>query len=141
MANKVGYPTKYYKELGAEMLEFFDRNPYEIISIYDENGNEKKIKIANDFPSFEGFAVHKKFSRKALYLWKKKYKEFRLAWNKCETIQHNFIMVNGMAGLTASAFTIFAAKNVMGWRDKQDVNNTGTTTVRTIIIDSDDANL
>ena len=136
-----GKPTKYKDDMGKRMIEFFDRKPYETKEIYDEDGNQRDIRIANDFPSFEGFAASVNVSRPTIYTWKKKHKSFRIAWRRCEAMQHNFIMVNGMAGLTAQAFTIFAAKNIMGWRDKQDVNNTGETTVRTIIIDSVDAEL
>jgi len=118
-----GQPTYYHDGIPQNMLDFFDVDSTETYIVTDENGNEQERLRATLFRTFEGYAKLLGVSRGTLYLWKKKHKAFRKAWRRCVTMQHEYILVNGMAGLTNPGFTKFAAINMMKWKDKCDVTS------------------
>lgn len=113
---KVGRPTAYSDEFPDMLTDYFDREPYEI------TGGEAK---ANDFPTKAGFAIMIGVDRDTLKEWAKVHPEFSAAYKKAESFQEHFLVTNGLKGLVNTAFGIFTAKNVLGWRDKSEVEHSG----------------
>lgn len=120
---KPGRPSSYDPKYCQEILEYFGVQPYrEIIKkIHTKQGDVIEIPedVANDVPTFAGFAAKIGIHRETLLNWTKEHEEFFDAYKKAKELQENFIVVNGNRGLINTAFGIFTAKNVLGWRDKQ----------------------
>lgn len=109
-----GRPTDYRPEYCQMLIDYFNRKPYETNS----EGNLEAL----DFPSLAGFACTLEVSRDTLANWAKANKDFFCAYKRAKDYQENFLIVNSMKGLTNPAFSIFTAKNVLGWRDKVELS-------------------
>lgn len=142
-----GRPSKYRDEYPDKLLEYFEEylsNPHtqEIIERtvkFYANGTEKerfeKFKtVSRNVPTLFGFArsigVNYETARRwnTLRIGKKpsdgekdsrpyRYPEFCGAYKQAIHFQTEFILGAGMSGRTPPAFAIFAAKNMVGWRD------------------------
>lgn len=119
---KRGAPTTYDPKYCEEILEYFSIPPYrEVMKKVVANGVliEVPTTEANDFPSFAGFASKIKTHRYTLNKWCDRHPEFSDAYKESKELQENFLLVNGLKNLVSTAFGIFTAKNVLGYRDKQ----------------------
>lgn len=112
------FDKKYCKEI----VDFFSV-PYTVIN------NEGK-EVANVLPTFEKFAVNIGVHRDTLNEWQKeenkeKYPNFSDSYKKAKALQDD--MVNNLAirGFYNPTYTIFWAKNRLGMKDKQEVEQTG----------------
>lgn len=125
---KRGRPTKYKEKYVQEMIDFFQIEPYREVEeeIVDKKGNVHYVtkRVANDFPTFERFAVKIGVHTDTLQEWRKVHPIFSVAYKKAKDYQKNFLIQNGLNGLFAPAFTIFTAKNVTNMKDRiiQDTN-------------------
>ncbi len=108
-----GQPTKYKKEYAVKLLEYFGEPPY--------FQNEIGKKEANDFPTLAGFAISIGVHRETILNWTKEHPEFFDAYKRAKDYQENFLVVNAMKGLIHPSFSIFTAKNILNWREKQEV--------------------
>lgn len=126
---KVGRPTKYDPKYCDEIIKFFDIDAYrqEIQTYFYKNGESKEtpIEIANTLPLFERFAAKIGVHRDTLQEWCKKHPEFSVAYNKAKDLQHAILVECGLKGLYNGPVAIFTMKNILGWRDKQDVTTDG----------------
>ena len=128
-------PTKYKPEYCKEIIEFFDIEPhFETPVVFtDKKGNTREeVKfIPSDLPLFSAFAVSIGTHRETLINWTKavdkkgnlKYPEFFDAYKKAKEYQRNILITNGIKGLYSVAFAIFTAKNIIGWKDRQDITS------------------
>lgn len=119
----VGRPTKYKPEYCEKIIEYFDVKPYiqRTKTIRQKDGSVSEIEedYPNDLPTLAGFSVSIDVDRDTLKEWAKVHPDFSAAYKKAKAMQYDFLVTNGMRGLTVPSFTIFAAKNIMYWRDKQ----------------------
>lgn len=127
--SRTGRPTKYHKKYCKAILKYFDIEPYREVPILHKNNKTQEEWTtyelrANDLPSFEGFAHSIGVDADTLLNWRDKYKDFFGAYKKAKNIQIEIWRVNSMQGLYNPAFTIFAGKNMFGWRDKQEIDHT-----------------
>lgn len=133
MAHAGGQPTKYRQEYNEEALKYFDIDAYyeTPVTTTTKDGQvvEKMKLIANDFPNIAGLARRLKVDRETLYEWAKVHPEFSNTLNKCRSMEADILVTNGLKGLYSQPFAIMAAKNIIGWRDKQDVEHSGGITV------------
>ena len=126
----LGRPTKY-KKIYAEMLvDYFDIPPtYEKeITITTKDGKmyTKTETVANDIPTFEGFAESIQVDDKTLERWNKArtstgrqtHPEFCRAYSRAKQLQKQILITNALAGRYNSSFAMFYAKNVTELRDK-----------------------
>jgi len=124
---KAGAPTKYKPEYCKRMIEFFSEAPYaeHLITNKDKKGNKFVIKerVANDLPLFCKFACDINVDMDTLTEWKKIHPKFSLAYKKAKQLQKNFLVQNMLNGKFSAPGSIFTAKNVLGWRDKQDITS------------------
>lgn len=121
----VGRPTKYRKEYCDELLKFFNIDPYfeTPITYTDKKGNvtEKVNFIAADLPTLAGFAKKIGISRDTLNEWTREHPEFSDAIKKSKECQESILTTNALRGDYNPAFSIFFAKNNMGWKDRTDL--------------------
>ena len=111
-----GRPTDYDPKYIEEIIEYFNREPYK---------KEGSKLIPCDFPTLAGFAVKIGVHRDTINEWGRNNEEFSDAIKKAKEFQENIIVTNSMKGLYNTAFSIFAAKNLISWSDKQDITSDG----------------
>lgn len=132
-----GQPTKYRPEYCERVVKYFqDAKPWrenEVVTEY-KNGNTvtKTERVANPPPFLSRFAREElNVHRDTLYEWAEKHENFSDALKKCGLIVEEFLIENGLIGSYNPAFCIFTAKNLIGWRDRQDIaHSVDTSTAR-----------
>jgi len=121
-----GRPSKYKEEYCERMEKFFNRDPEEeiITKIKNKFGQEeeKKEVKACRLPTFEKFAVDIDVNTDTLHEWKKVHKSFSESYKKCQHLQKEILIQNGMTGKYVTNFAIFVAKNCTDMRDKKEVD-------------------
>lgn len=135
---RTGRPTLYKPEYAEQLIKYFNIPSTTVIK--DDDGtvslasNGKALQIAAEFPTKAGFACEIGVHRDTLHEWAnatlddnktKKHPDFSDAYNMAELYQENILVQNGLTGRYNAAFTIFAAKNIIGYRDKQEVAVSG----------------
>lgn len=128
-----GRPTLYKPEYCKKIIEYFDIEPYrerEILVTNSKTGYEKTEyeEVANDLPTLSGFAHSINVNQDTLHEWCKKHQEFSEAFKRAKEMQEEILMTNGLRDNYNPAFAIFTAKNVCGWRDKQELEHSGALT-------------
>lgn len=118
----LGRPSLYKPEYCDQILDYFSVEPYEekIKKVHTKSGDviELPYEVAADFPSFAGFAAKIGVHRESLLNWTEQFPDFFDAYKRAKDLQENFILINGHKSLINTAFGIFTAKNVLGYRDK-----------------------
>jgi hypothetical protein len=124
--NKGGRPTKYDPKYCDEIIEFFDVEHTKImpVTITYKNGDtrEEEKEVVNALPTFQQFAFCIGVHTDTLQEWKKVHPEFSVAYKMSQELQEAMWLSNSMKGLYPGSFTIFAGKNMFGWRDKKEVD-------------------
>ena len=126
---KVGRPSVYDPKFVDEIIAFFDVEPFERVAVYDKQGNESFQNIPNKFPTLARFAANIGVTRETLHDWATKknedgelvFPEFSYAYKAAKEFQEACLVEGTMAGAFHATFSIFAAKNILGWRDNKDV--------------------
>lgn len=129
----VGRPTSYKDEYVDQLIEFFDTSVYTIKTTYDKDGNEKVEKVLNPFPTLARFATRIGVTRDTLYEWatarneqgELKHEDFSYAYKRAKDFQEALLVEGAIGGMYQANFSIFTAKNVLGWRDKTEQEITG----------------
>lgn len=131
---KPGCPSKYTPDYCKRIVEFFDIEPYREVevTITHKDGSEytKTELKANDLRFLSAFARSIGVSQDSLHEWAKKYPEFCVALKKAKDLQAEHLITNGLHNTFAQPFAIFTAKNILGWRDKQDLELSGDVIIR-----------
>lgn len=142
MTNQVGRPSLYKSEFADDLVKFFDVEAYREMPIYDKEGEVIGMKpIPNKFPTLARFACKCGVTRDTLYEWSTatnedgslKHPEFSYAYKKAKEFQESILVEGAMAGAFQANFSIFTAKNVLGWRDKveQELSGPGGVELKT----------
>jgi hypothetical protein len=122
-----GAPSKYDPKYCKMIKDFFNKKCYEsqiLIKAYKDGSTEEKhVEIPCDLPLFEKFAKKIKVHRETLLNWTKQYPEFFDAYKEAKDSQSEILITNGLRNNYAQPFAIFAAKNVIGWKDRQDITS------------------
>lgn len=130
----VGRPTLFKEEYADQLIAYFDIEPFERRPLLDAQGNEKGSEIVPaKFPTLARFAISIGVTRDTLYEWataKKedgelKHPDFSYAYKKAKDYQEAILVEGAMANAFHANFSIFTAKNVLGWRDKMEQEITG----------------
>lgn len=120
---KVGRPTKYEPGVCGRLIEFFNIEPWKEMerTVIRKDGSEviETYRVPNDLPLFSMFCVKENINRDTLNEWVKIYPELSVAYQKAKAFQEHILVTNGMNNLYQTAFAIFTAKNLIGWRDTQ----------------------
>lgn len=94
------------------------------------------------FPTLSGFAVSIGVGRTTLTYWANDNPDFSDAMEYFISVQDEVLSNNGLKGLYHAGFAGLVAKNLIGWKDKQDIEHSGPgrgplqiQAIRRIIID------
>lgn len=123
-----GRPTLYKPEYCERIVKFFNVEPFIREEYTDGNGNERTRLVPNRFPTLARFAADLDVDRSTLAEWADKrdengelvHPEFSRAYKRAKDYQEAFLAEGGLAGAFETPFAIFTAKNVIGWKDKQE---------------------
>ena len=129
----VGRPSSYKEEYAEDLIRFFDTSVYTIVESTDEKGNKRTEKVLNPFPTLARFATKVGVTRDTLYEWatakndngELKHPEFSYAYKRAKDFQEALLVEGAIGGMYQANFSIFTAKNVLGWRDKVEQEITG----------------
>lgn len=134
-----GRPTKYEDKYCDEVIEFFNKPPFEYVEIEQENeetGEKVKtialdkfqnpIRVPCPLPTKERFAFSIGVHRSTLIEWAGKYPEFSYAIKKAEDLQKDILIQNGLVQSYDKTFAIFVAKNVTDMSDKKELDHTSS---------------
>lgn len=129
----IGRPSSYKDEYVDELIRFFDISVYTIKTTYDKEGNEKTEKVLNPFPTLARFATKIGVTRETLHDWataklpngELKHPDFSYAYKRAKDYQEALLVEGAIGGMYQANFSIFTAKNVLGWRDKTEQEITG----------------
>lgn len=134
VGNKGG-GSKYKPEYVEMLYEHFDIEAGVDVEVENSKGVLQSVRHAADFPTFASFACLIGVDRSTILLWsqaidaetgKLKHKEFSKAYKIAKDHQERILIQNGLKGGYQANFAIFTAKNVLGWRDKKDVDVSST---------------
>jgi len=124
-----GRPTEYKEEYCNQIIQYFKKPPFNTIykREYFQNGelkSETPILVANEFPTFQGFADEIDVNIDTLHEWKKIHIKFSEAYTRAKALQEKIWMINGMQNLYNSQFAQFFGKNCLGYKDQQSIEIT-----------------
>jgi hypothetical protein len=126
---KRGQPTKYHRKYCKKIIEYFDIDPIIVrtVTFHYKNGETKdeEKEYAAELPTITGFAQSIKVDDDTIVEWAKRHKDFSAAYKRAKKIQEKIWLTNSLKGLYTPIFSIFLGKNVFGWKDKHEVENTG----------------
>ena len=127
--NSAGQPTKYRQEYCADIIKFFNREPYDVLKddgvvMTDKYG--RPVMMPCRFPTFEMFALSIGVHRETLINWCSAHEEFFDAYKKAKDYQKEILIQNGLMGSYEKTFAIFTAKNVTDMNDKQQLDHTSS---------------
>lgn len=112
---KIGRPTEYKEKFIEDMAK------------YIEGCKDKEL------PSVEGFAVMLGVSKKSIYNWSKKNKEFLHALEYLKTVQCRNLMNGGLLGAYNSTIAKLILSANHNMREKSDLTTAGKELPRPII--------
>lgn len=132
---KRGRPTKYRDHFPQLMREYFDIPPVTIDEEKDEEGNiTKRTEKVSEFPTLAGFCCSIGIDQDTMLLWVNateettddkgnitqvpKYPEFIGAYKEAKGHQERLLVQNAITNRYHPTFSIFVAKNVIGYRDQ-----------------------
>ena len=119
-----GRPTDYDPKYCDELLDYFNIEPHFETPVERQlkNGTvETSIRfIPSDLPTLAGFACKIGVHRDTLNQWSKDHPEFSDAIKKGKEHQERILVINALKNGYNPAFSIFFAKNNLGWKDRQD---------------------
>ena len=126
MTKTAGRPTLYKPTYCDKIINYFADFPLYRTRVaserIDKNGDTHKRfeEVTNDYPTLRDFAVSIHVRHCTLLSWAKKFPEFTEALKEAKQIQENIIVKNAFLHRFNSTFSIFALKNIAGWRDHRD---------------------
>lgn len=129
----IGRPTVFREEFAQQLIDYFNIDAYTEKVELNKDGNPVVVKVANKFPTLARFATMIGVTRETLHDWatKKnddgelKYPDFSYAYKRAKDYQEAILVEGTMLNVFNAPFSIFTAKNVLGWRDKTEQEITG----------------
>lgn len=122
---KIGRPSVYQDDFPDRIVKWFRSAPLPFAQSPDSRESVQMIYAS--MPTFEAFGDHIGVSTQTLWRWERMHPPFGEACSRARDIQRRWFI----AGLTTGAMNptggIFVSKNIIGWREKIDVEQTTTT--------------
>lgn len=106
-----GRPTSYRPEFCERIVAYFERTQTDDGEPY--------------FPQFVGFAHEIGVTRNTLLNWCDANPEFLGAYQRAKGLQEQALVAHTLAGRFNASFAGLTAKNLLGWRDRQDLEHSG----------------
>ena len=112
-----GRPSKYKPEFVDQLIKYFNSPAITI----DKDGKM----TPGHFPTLARFASMIEVNKDTLIEWTKVHPEFSDAYKRAKDLQEANLIEGTLSGAYQPSFSIFTAKNVLGWRDKTEQELTG----------------
>jgi hypothetical protein len=129
LTQRTGAPSSYRPEYCEAIVAYFQVRADSIAKNLPLSRDADKEPIVwqhLQMPTFPGFAGTIGVTSKALGEWAQRHAAFGDAYARAKDI-HRMVYEDGLAcGRLNPTGAIFAAKNVLGWRDKIDIDQTTT---------------
>lgn len=113
--NPVGAPPKYYPEICAELIEYFDSEIFKI----DADGKRE----VQEPRTIQRFLFSKRIPRSTFYDWKKNYQELSDTLELCQMQQAHNALAGSMMGVYNPMMSKFLVINISDYSDKVDHNH------------------
>lgn len=130
-----GRPTEYKDEYIQLMIDYFNIEVEKLVDVEvvgkdGEVRTEQKV-VVNKFPTLGRFASNIGITRETLHDWATaknpdgsiRRPDFAYTYARAKDLQEVLLTEGGLAGMYEGRFATFAAKNIIGWRDKIDVDS------------------
>lgn len=118
-----GQPTKYKPEYCQNLIDFFsiERVIYTTITTNNKDGTvtKKLVPEAAPTPYFADWAKKIGVEKMTMLNWTREHPKFFDAYKKAKDLQEAFLAECALKNLHNPVFTMFAMKNMCGWRDEQ----------------------
>ena len=128
-----GRPTSYNPEYADKLEAYFNIDSGYDTEFERKDGSVVSVRHANNLPTLAGFARELGIHRQRLHDWSTQtdengnllHPELADALKRAKDHQERILIENGLKGGYQQAFAIFTAKNVLNWRDQQNIEHTG----------------
>ena len=128
-----GRPSLYKEEYAEDLIKYFSIEPFTEKTVLLPNGTERIERSANKFPTLARFATIVGVTRETLHDWatskdaneRLRYPEFSYAYKRAKDYQEYLLVEGTVAGVFNAPFSIFTAKNILGWKDRSEQEITG----------------
>lgn len=128
---KIGAPTSYRDEYPAMLVEYFEAAKMPSAEPQPEEPPSGKgshraalMQVYQYLPTFEGFGRLIKTPVSTMQEWKGRHPAFAAAYARAKDIQREHFAVGLVTGAMNPTGAIFAAKNLVGWKDKTEIETT-----------------
>ena len=74
-----------------------------------------------ELPFFSAYARKIEVNTDTLIEWRSVHPSFSVAYKKCKELQKEVLAKYGLNGGFNATFSVFTAKNILGWRDVQEI--------------------
>ena len=105
------------------MVAWFEDLAFKIQPVADPTPDAKRsvAQVCGQIPTFERFASNIGVSVKCLMEWRDRHETFGASYARAKSIQSD-VFTQGLAtGVMNPTGAIFVAKNILGWRDRSEV--------------------
>lgn len=123
-ATVMGRPTLYEPRYAGMLVDYFNIEPTRTAFkevVKDGKAVAVEVTVSCDLPTLAGFCCKIGVHRETLLNWSKTHPDFFDALKMAKEHQERILVSNGIQGFYDKTFAIFTAKNLINWRDKQDV--------------------
>lgn len=125
---------KYHEEYADKLIEFFSQPNTRTEYSETLNGQGEVIKrvpviVANEYPTFEGFASELGVTTETLRNWRDISPRFNYSYARAKELQKAKLISNTLRGIYNPLFAKFEAINNHGMSDKTATDNTVTFSV------------
>lgn len=103
-----------------------------IVSWFRQGLEDLEINNRIDLPTFQRYAVEIGVTEETLKRWSRAHADFGQAFEFCQTIQQAALIHGTITGKFPAAAGIFTEKNILGWRDKHDIEAPGGVPIQVI---------
>lgn len=121
---------KYNPSFCEKLIAFFDVPAFAVTQVQKRDGSITLLETAAELPTFSAFAKKLGVTQNELKQWEEKYPAFQYACEQARDRQGNILLQNSLRGNYTATFAVFAAKNLLGWREgKTSISPSGPITV------------
>lgn len=108
---------KYNTSFCDDIISFFDVKAFCVTQIQKKDGSVTLLETAAELPTFAAFARKIGTTEAELKNWEAKYPAFKYACEQARDRQGNILLQNSLRGNYSASFAVFAAKNLLGWKE------------------------
>lgn len=133
----IGRPTDYHPRYCDMIVDFFADHELttERVKATGKDDYQQTELVPTEYPTITDFARKINVNRSSISAWANKFPEFSIALKEAKELQQEIIIKCGLMGIYNASFSIFAMKNIAGWRDKSEIEHSGSITWEGLVND------